>query len=82
MNAIDVWPDVIGMSARNLPTRVHHAEVMTSLPFHFTWKSVPTRGRMIGLAWHRDRYRPPCAVAFAELAQELCAELAADLAPA
>jgi DNA-binding transcriptional LysR family regulator len=34
--------------------------------------------RQIGLAWHRDRYRSPAAVAFVELAQEVCAELALD----
>jgi DNA-binding transcriptional LysR family regulator len=32
--------------------------------------------RQIGIAWHRDRYRSPAAVAFVELAQELCVELA------
>jgi DNA-binding transcriptional LysR family regulator len=29
--------------------------------------------RLIGIAWHRDRYRTPAARAFAEMAQELCA---------
>ena len=31
--------------------------------------------RVIGLAWHRDRYRSPAAEAFVELAKELCIEL-------
>ena len=31
--------------------------------------------RVIALAWHRDRYRPPAAGAFVELARELCAAL-------
>jgi molybdate transport repressor ModE-like protein len=30
--------------------------------------------RLIGLVWHRDRYRPPAARAFVELAQDVCAE--------
>jgi DNA-binding transcriptional LysR family regulator len=34
--------------------------------------------RVIGLAWHRDRYRSPAAEAFAELARELCAGLDPD----
>jgi DNA-binding transcriptional LysR family regulator len=40
--------------------------------------------RVIALAWHRDRYRPPAAEAFAELAPEVCRELEreAGLAPA
>ena len=29
--------------------------------------------RVIALAWHRDRYRPPVAEAFVELAREVCA---------
>ena len=29
--------------------------------------------RLIGLAWHRDRYRTPAARAFVETARELCA---------
>ena len=29
--------------------------------------------RLIGIAWHRDRYRTPAARAFVETAQELCA---------
>jgi DNA-binding transcriptional LysR family regulator len=33
--------------------------------------------RLIGLAWHRDRYRSPAALAFVEVALELCAELQA-----
>jgi molybdate transport repressor ModE-like protein len=31
--------------------------------------------RLIGLAWHRDRYRPPAADAFVEAARDLCREL-------
>jgi DNA-binding transcriptional LysR family regulator len=31
--------------------------------------------RLIGLAWHRDRYRSPAALAFVDAALELCAEL-------
>ena len=31
--------------------------------------------RLIGLAWHRDRYRPPVAEAFIEAARDLCREL-------
>jgi DNA-binding transcriptional LysR family regulator len=31
--------------------------------------------RVIGLAWHRDRYRPSAAQAFVELASELCTRL-------
>ncbi len=31
--------------------------------------------RVIALAWHRDRFRSPAAVAFVELAREVCAEL-------
>lgn len=31
--------------------------------------------RLIGVAWHRDRYRSEAARRFVELAQELCAEL-------
>jgi molybdate transport repressor ModE-like protein len=33
--------------------------------------------RLIGLAWHRDRYRSPAALAFVDAALELCAELQA-----
>jgi DNA-binding transcriptional LysR family regulator len=29
--------------------------------------------RLIGIAWHRDRYRTPAARAFVEMTQELCA---------
>jgi DNA-binding transcriptional LysR family regulator len=35
--------------------------------------SVPPR--LIGIAWHRDRYRSPAAAAFVEVAQTVCAEL-------
>jgi DNA-binding transcriptional LysR family regulator len=40
--------------------------------------------RLIGIAWHRDRWRTPAARAFAEAAQEVCAELGqvADMVPA
>lgn len=31
--------------------------------------------RLIGIAWHRDRYRSAAARTFVELAQEICAEL-------
>src|SRR5438105_1762685 len=31
--------------------------------------------RLIGLAWHRDRYRTPAALSFVETAQTVCAEL-------
>jgi DNA-binding transcriptional LysR family regulator len=31
--------------------------------------------RLIGVAWHRDRYRTPAAHAFVETAQSICAEL-------
>jgi len=31
--------------------------------------------RLIGLAWHRDRYRSPAALAFVDAARELCSEL-------
>jgi DNA-binding transcriptional LysR family regulator len=31
--------------------------------------------RLIGVAWHRDRYRSPAARAFVETAQAVCAEL-------
>jgi DNA-binding transcriptional LysR family regulator len=34
--------------------------------------------RVIALAWHRDRYRPPAAEAFVELARELCAAIDLD----
>jgi len=38
--------------------------------------------RLIGIAWHRDRYRSPAARAFVETAHELCADNARDLAAA
>ena len=37
--------------------------------------------RRISLAWHRDRHRSPAARAFVEVAAEVCAEVAASLAP-
>jgi DNA-binding transcriptional LysR family regulator len=38
--------------------------------------------RLIGIAWHRDRYRTPAARAFVETAQELCAAEALEPAAA
>ena len=38
--------------------------------------------RLIGIAWHRDRYRTPAARAFVETARELCADDAARLVAA
>jgi molybdate transport repressor ModE-like protein len=35
--------------------------------------------RVIAVAWHRDRYRPPAAEALVELARELCRELEARM---
>jgi DNA-binding transcriptional LysR family regulator len=35
--------------------------------------------RLVGIAWHRDRYRTPAARAFIETAQELCAENGQEL---
>ena len=37
--------------------------------------------RRIALAWHRDRHRSPAARAFAEVAAEVCAGVAASLTP-
>ena len=34
--------------------------------------------RLIGLAWHRDRYRTPAARAFVETAEEVTAELESE----
>jgi len=34
---------------------------------------------VIGLAWHRDRYRSPAARAFVDLAAEVCARVESDL---
>jgi DNA-binding transcriptional LysR family regulator len=34
--------------------------------------------RLIAVAWHRDRYRTPAALAFVETAREVCAELEPD----
>jgi len=36
----------------------------------------PIPPRVIQMVWHRDRYRSPAAVAFVEVAQQVCAELA------
>src|SRR5262249_17726699 len=38
--------------------------------------------RVIALAWHRDRYRTPAARAFVETAEEVSAELDAELVAA
>jgi len=38
--------------------------------------------RLIGIAWHRDRYRTPAARAFVEMTQALCADDALALAAA
>ena len=38
--------------------------------------------RLIGIAWHRDRYRTPAARAFVESAHALCAETTLQLAAA
>jgi molybdate transport repressor ModE-like protein len=38
--------------------------------------------RMIALAWHRDRYRTPAALAFVETAQQVSAELERELVAA
>lgn len=37
--------------------------------------------RRISLVWHRDRHRSPAARAFADVAREVCAEVAEQLAP-
>jgi DNA-binding transcriptional LysR family regulator len=31
--------------------------------------------RVIGIAWHRDRYRSPSGTSFVEVAREVCSEL-------
>ncbi len=36
--------------------------------------------RRIALMWHRDRYRSPASLAFVEIARDVCAGLAAELA--
>jgi len=36
--------------------------------------------RLIGIAWHRDRYRTPAARAFVEMARELCATASLEVA--
>jgi DNA-binding transcriptional LysR family regulator len=38
--------------------------------------------RLVGIAWHRDRYRTPAARAFVQTAQQLCAENAVELVAA
>ena len=37
--------------------------------------------RRIALVWHRDRHRSPAARAFVDVAVDVCAEVAARLAP-
>ena len=37
--------------------------------------------RRIALVWHRDRHRPPAARSFVDVAVEVCADVAASLAP-
>jgi molybdate transport repressor ModE-like protein len=37
--------------------------------------------RRVALVWHRDRHRSPAARAFADVAAEVCAEVAESLAP-
>ena len=37
--------------------------------------------RVIGLAWHRDRYRMPAADAFIQTAQSVCRELELEPLP-
>jgi DNA-binding transcriptional LysR family regulator len=38
--------------------------------------------RLIGIAWHRDRYRSPAALAFVERAREICARIEQEQAEA
>jgi DNA-binding transcriptional LysR family regulator len=38
--------------------------------------------RLIGIAWHRDRYRSPAALAFVERAREICARIEQEQAKA
>jgi molybdate transport repressor ModE-like protein len=42
-------------------------------------ESVPVQPRIIGLFWHRDRYRSPASLGFVETAQEVCAEISGEL---
>ena len=39
---------------------------------------VPVQPRLIGMFWHRDRYRSPAAVGFVEAASEICSQLMAE----
>jgi molybdate transport repressor ModE-like protein len=39
---------------------------------------VPVQPRLIGMFWHRDRYRSPATLGFVEAAREICAQLAAE----
>ena len=41
--------------------------------------NVPVQPRVIALFWHRDRYRSPAALGFAEAAREVCAQVTAEL---
>jgi DNA-binding transcriptional LysR family regulator len=38
--------------------------------------------RLVGIAWHRDRYRSPASRAFVEAARDLCAEFERERGPA
>jgi DNA-binding transcriptional LysR family regulator len=39
---------------------------------------VPVQPRVIGLFWHRDRFRSPAALGFVEAAREVCAQVVAE----
>jgi DNA-binding transcriptional LysR family regulator len=39
---------------------------------------MPVQPRVIGLFWHRDRYRSPAALGFVEAAREVCAQYVAE----
>ena len=39
---------------------------------------MPVQPRVIGLFWHRDRYRSPAALGFVEAAREVCAQVVAE----
>jgi DNA-binding transcriptional LysR family regulator len=38
--------------------------------------------RPLGVVWHRDRYRSPAALAFVDVASEVCEDFAAEPVPA
>jgi DNA-binding transcriptional LysR family regulator len=40
---------------------------------------IPVQPRVISLFWHRDRYRSPAALGFVDAAQEVCAQVTAEL---